>query len=820
MAAKRPGGAGGGGSFTAGDKIEYYSKSYDEWVAAIISVVRPDGNLKLVHDDGTVLKEQADPSMCRLAAGAKNGGAAPRSPPLPQPKGRTPSPAPAAKAGAAGGGTPSSRRPSHGAAARAPSPALVGAGRGLVGGTPVPSPGRGVGAGGGGAANAGGAAARDENGLAKTMNPSKFYVGDRAKIRESGREGEVMYIGTPSFSSKEVLGMKLDEKRSKSECDGKAPNGERLFRCPAGYGIFLPAEDCELLPREDGDNFNSVQVPEAKLDVQTALAELVGMVGVKNNIQKVQQVVEVQKKREALGVHGGRLLHFTFRGNHGTGMSAIAMLLGHLLRDLEVLATGHIIESSRKELLGGSDNAEKQMSKIWKAASGGVLMLNDAHTFVDRERSRDSDGLEASEFLSKQLTAMALKCSGEKAAPCFPQTCCVVLCIPQDAQLPEPMQRVQTHTIDFPDFSNEELVEILMRLVQKRKFSLAQSLTAPKLLPFIREAARCCVDPQGKNIIMLQRILDEAIGRQTERAWNAETVSLDGLTTLTEEDFIDAMSVSREESIKAALGKLEAVVGLANVKAFVKSLYAQLKTEAERREAGIAVAGGAGTLHMIFNGNPGTGKTTVARIVSELLAAMGLLRKGHLVEADRGTLVAGYSGQTALKTREVVDKAMGGVLFVDEAYALVSEDGKDSFGKEALDTLLKLIEDRRQDLVVILAGYPDEMERLVSTNPGVRSRFPTQVLFEDYSPVELMQIAEQMLKSDGFMLSSDAAKTLGTILAKVNHDGGREGGNGRAVRNLLESARRKMAVRLQTGAAGGGRSKATLTTLESDDFKP
>merc|ERR1712232_942343 len=346
------------------------------------------------------------------------------------------------------------------------------------------------------------------------------------------------------------------------------------------------------------------------------------------------------------------------------------------------------------------------------------------------------------------------------------------------------------------------------------------SLTAEKLLPTVREAARRASDAHDKNINMLQRLVDEAITRQTERAYSADTISLHGLTTLTEDDFSDGMTPSRDEEIRAALMKLDKVVGLPGVKKFIRSLHAQLQTEAERREAGLVVSGGAGSLHMIFSGNPGTGKTTVARIVAELLCSMGLLRKGHMVEADRGALVAGYSGQTALKTKAVVDSAMGGVLFIDEAYALVSEDGKDSFGKEALDTLIKMIEDRRQDLVVILAGYPDEMSRLVSTNPGVRSRFPTQVLFEDYTATELMQIAESMLQSDGLKLSSDASKTLGAILKKVNADGGREGGNGRAVRNLLEQARRKMAVRLQAGASSGARSKDTLTTLEADDFKP
>merc|ERR1719261_1486009 len=238
------------------------------------------------------------------------------------------------------------------------------------------------------------------------------------------------------------------------------------------------------------------------------------------------------------------------------------------------------------------------------------------------------------------------------------------------------------------------------------------------------------------------------------------------------------MTASRDESIKAALAKLDSVVGLQGVKRFIRSLHAQLRTEAERRDAGLVVSGGAGNLHMIFSGNPGTGKTTVARIVAELLASMGILRKGHIVEADRAGLVAGYSGQTALKTKQVVDQAMGGVLFIDEAYALVSEDGKDSFGKEALDTLIKMIEDRREDLVVILAGYPDEMTRLVSTNPGVKSRFPTQVLFEDYAEAELLQIAEQMLSNDGFSLSSEARELLTTILARVSAAKGREQGNG------------------------------------------
>jgi stage V sporulation protein K len=268
--------------------------------------------------------------------------------------------------------------------------------------------------------------------------------------------------------------------------------------------------------------------------------------------------------------------------------------------------------------------------------------------------------------------------------------------------------------------------------------------------------------------------------------------------------------------VEVAISKLENIVGLADVKKHIQALRAQLQLNKERKEAGVG-AGSDMSLHMVFTGNPGTGKTSVARIVAELLSAMGVLTRGHLVEVDRSGLVAGYSGQTALKTKAVVESALGGVLFVDEAYALVQES-RDSFGKEALDTLIKMVEDHRDNLVVILAGYSGEMKTMIATNPGVRSRFPTQVLFEDYTEAELRQIAQGMLEADGFAVSASGQEALAKILHQVHSSGGKESGNGRAVRNLLEGARRRMAVRVQAGAPGQQRSKADLCTLEAPDF--
>ncbi|QDP42148.1 stage V sporulation protein K [Radiobacillus deserti] len=235
-------------------------------------------------------------------------------------------------------------------------------------------------------------------------------------------------------------------------------------------------------------------------------------------------------------------------------------------------------------------------------------------------------------------------------------------------------------------------------------------------------------------------------------------------------------------------------IGMNRLKETVKEIYANIEISQMRERVGLKAQ--KQVLHMLFKGNPGTGKTTVARKLAAAFYDMGVLEKGHFIEAERADLVGEYIGHTAQKTRDLVEKAMGGILFVDEAYSL-ARGGEKDFGKEAIDTLVKHMEDNQNDFILILAGYPEEMEHFLSLNPGLESRFPIVLDFEDYSVEELLLIAKQMTAEREYQLSKEAEWKLRDYLFKQKRNQDRKGfSNARFVRNTIEKAIRKHAVRI------------------------
>lgn len=261
------------------------------------------------------------------------------------------------------------------------------------------------------------------------------------------------------------------------------------------------------------------------------------------------------------------------------------------------------------------------------------------------------------------------------------------------------------------------------------------------------------------------------------------------------------------------LEELNGLIGLSEVKNLVSEISAYVQIQQQREKASLRTE--QLVLHMIFKGNPGTGKTTIARIMGKLFRSMGVLSQGHLIEVERADLVGEYIGHTAHKTREQIKKAMGGILFIDEAYSL-ARGGEKDFGKESIDVLVKAMEDHKDNLVLILAGYKREMEWFLRSNPGLYSRFPIHITFPDYSVEELLQIGTLMLKKRQYRLLPEARITLRKILEEKTRQGNYNEGNARLVRNLIEKAIRRQAVRLVKYQR---LTRDELMIIRSEDFE-
>jgi Holliday junction resolvasome RuvABC ATP-dependent DNA helicase subunit len=264
-------------------------------------------------------------------------------------------------------------------------------------------------------------------------------------------------------------------------------------------------------------------------------------------------------------------------------------------------------------------------------------------------------------------------------------------------------------------------------------------------------------------------------------------------------------------SLDELLGKLDKLTGLSAVKSEIHTLVNVARVRELRKREGLKVS--PGSYHMVFVGPPGTGKTTVARIVSQIFHSLGLLTKGHLVEVDRAELVAGYVGQTAIKTDACVKEALGGVLFIDEAYSLAGGSDQD-FGDEAIETLLKLMEDHRDDLAVIAAGYRDRMEKFIDSNPGLRSRFTRFIDFPDYTPEELTTIFVRMAEDEGYTLSDGVVESVNAMMKEAYESRTDTFGNGRFVRNLFEKSTTAQANRL----ANASPTRDQLCTIVKSDL--
>jgi SpoVK/Ycf46/Vps4 family AAA+-type ATPase len=362
--------------------------------------------------------------------------------------------------------------------------------------------------------------------------------------------------------------------------------------------------------------------------------------------------------------------------------------------------------------------------------------------------------------------------------------------------------------VHFPDYTDDELVAIVRSGAARAGLTLGKGVEA-RVRDLLGKAGR---GRSFGNARLMRNLLDRAVTLQGRRVVSG-AADADALTTLRVDDIPHTLDGRvRVEPVNDPRTELDAMIGLSEVKREVGLLVAEVQSEALRHRAGMPAL--SPTRHMVFTGNPGTAKTTVARLLAQIYAELGLLSSGHLVEVSRGDLVGEFIGQTAPKVRAAVDRARGGVLFIDEAYALTPNDSFRDFGLEAIAELVKLMEDHRTDLMVIVAGYDEPMRHFLAANPGLASRFPKRLHFPDYTDDDLVAIFELMAERDGFSLNAGVARALREHLSRLQR--GPSFGNARLIRNMLDATAARQAQRITSGKRRP--SNADIRALNLEDL--
>ncbi|WP_435169702.1 AAA family ATPase [Paenibacillus glycanilyticus] len=537
-------------------------------------------------------------------------------------------------------------------------------------------------------------------------------------------------------------------------------------------------------------------------NIENELAAIVGMEKVKAFIRALEKQLVVDRRRKEAGIHvdTGQTINMIFSGNPGTGKTTMARLLARMLQSMGYLKKGHLVEVDRSDLVAEYVGQTANKTKIVvESALGGVLFIDEAYALAQ-------DGVQGGGFGKEAIDTLVRLIELHK------DNLVVILAgYTEDMQAfvrvnPGMSSRFPLQ-IEFPDYTADEMERIASLMIKSRGFVMDSNVS--QLLRDYYERKQIPGKKDGGNGRLVRNTLEAAIRQQAERLAEHPEIAREKLNELLVEDFGIVDEANPAGNTTNALNTLDEVVGLATVKDFVRSMSAQIEVAKRRQELGLQKAS-AQTLHMVFKGNPGTGKTTIARILARRLRELGVIKTDTLIETDRSGLVAGYVGQTALKTKEVIESALGGVLFVDEAYALAEGD---QFGKEAIDTLVKAMDDYRDRLLVILAGYDQDMERFLDQNAGLRSRFPNIITFPDYSLDELVQISHNLISSQGYVMQGEAESKLRGILEK--YKGNQSAGNGRLVRNLVEKAIRSHAMRL---SAKVDATAEELSTITAKDF--
>lgn len=533
---------------------------------------------------------------------------------------------------------------------------------------------------------------------------------------------------------------------------------------------------------------------------------LYGMGNVKEQLSDLYcMLLFEQKRREELQLteHEKHNLNYLILGNPGTGKTSVAHVISDILYSMDLVKENEVICAKRADLVGSViGETEEKTERLLESAIGKTLFIDEAYTLYMEDSSNDF-GKKALET----ILPFAEEHRGE-------------LCLIMAGYRREMNDMVLNANIGFAsrfpnqlvisDYTNDELINILVKIADKSHYFIDEGARNAILDRIEREH----IDETFANARFMRDLFEQAVNRHAIRIvrGDSEEVTADDFLYLVKEDFL-----LPEPDSGDCLAELDSLVGLRSAKQKVREMAASATIRAEQKRRGMKTAE-EGTMHMKFVGSPGTGKTTVARLVGKIYNQLGILkRRDVFVECKRADLVGRYQGHSARNVKDKFDEAKGGILFIDEAYSLVQGEN-DSFGREAVDTLVAELDNRRDSVAVIIAGYTEEIGKFLKENPGLNSRFPAEIVFEDYSLDELTEIFFFELKRRRYDASQLDRELVKTLIEKRVKDP--DFGNARGVRNLCEKTIRykdlRLAERIRGGEASGIEDAEFITLLDCD----